>query len=256
MPWLDDAIQTGSSFCEARHLFSRKRREIPVRVMTVEDPDNGGFALVFGEIAAEHCLVRIHSRCLYGESLRSDDCDCGEELRKALDLIQRAGSGVLIYLEQEGRGAGLIVKARGYQHSERTGADTFTSYEALGYAADLRNYDAAAAKLAALGLRSVQLLTNNPEKAAAVRAAGVSVEVVSLYSRLRTDRGQRYHEAKRQRGHHLPVHPQRTPRWMSLRRKPRPNPARVFVIATTTGLVCGAGMWIGRAHARQSVHAL
>lgn len=206
MPWSDSVVRAGSDLSRTRHLFSRKHIELPVRVVSVDDPDNGGYLLIFGDIVPEHCLVRIHSRCLYGESLGSDDCDCGSELRKALDLIQSAGAGILVYLEQEGRGAGLIAKACGYRYSEQTGADTFASYEALGYGADPRRYDTAAATLAGLGLRSVRLLTNNPDKIAAARAAGLVVNAVPLHTAPRSERARRYFEAKQLRGHQLPPH--------------------------------------------------
>ncbi|MEU8895903.1 GTP cyclohydrolase II [Nocardia sp. NPDC048505] len=181
---------------------------MPLRVSELRE-DSGellGYILAFGTVT-DGCLVRIHSRCLYGESLRSDDCDCGPELDKALDLIQQAGHGVLVYLEQEGRGLGLIAKARGYRHSEQTGADTFASYEALGYPADARNYDLAAEHLRkVLELRSVQLLTNNPVKAEAVARAGIAVTPVPLGTRPLSERARAYLEAKRRRrGHWIPA---------------------------------------------------
>ncbi|WP_328400959.1 GTP cyclohydrolase II [Nocardia sp. NBC_00403] len=160
-----------------------------------------GYVLVFGELT-DGCLVRVHSRCLYGDALGSDDCDCGPELDKALDLIQAAGAGVLVYLEQEGRGVGLIAKARGYQQSERTGSDTFASYEALGYPADARTYNHAAKSLVQLGLRSVQLLTNNPAKAEDFRLAGLTVTVIPLRTRPLSARAAAYLEAKRRRRRH------------------------------------------------------
>ncbi|MFD0360071.1 GTP cyclohydrolase II [Nocardia sp. GCM10030253] len=160
-----------------------------------------GYVLIFGELS-DGCLVRIHSRCLYGDALGSDDCDCGPELDKALNLIQAAGSGILVYLEQEGRGAGLIAKARGYRQSERTGSDTFASYEALGYPADSRTYDHAAKSLVDLGLTSVQLLTNNPAKAEEIRSAGLRVTVVPLSTRPLSARAAAYLEAKRRRRQH------------------------------------------------------
>ncbi|MEV0248696.1 GTP cyclohydrolase II [Nocardia sp. NPDC050712] len=190
---------------ETEHRFSRKGRELRVQVIEL-DGGHGeqGFALVFGQVA-DDCLVRIHSRCLYGESLFSDDCDCGPELDKALDLIQKAGRGVLIYLEQEGRGLGLIAKARGYRYAERTGSDTFTSYEALGYPADPRTYTVAARGLHALGLRSVQLLTNNPAKVEALVGSGIAVTTVPLRTRALSKRARDYLEAKRRRrGHWIP----------------------------------------------------
>ncbi|MGK8523782.1 GTP cyclohydrolase II RibA [Nocardia asteroides] len=186
---------------DTEHRFRRNGHDLRVRVMELDGEHERGHLLLFGAVA-DGCLVRVHSRCLYGEALRSQDCDCGPELDKALDLIQAAGSGVLVYLEQEGRGAGLIAKALGYRESERSGTDTFTSYEALGYPADARTYVASARALAGLGLRSVQLLTNNPAKVEALRQQGLRVTAVPLRTRALSERAREYLEAKRTRRKH------------------------------------------------------
>ncbi|MFD0360072.1 GTP cyclohydrolase II [Nocardia sp. GCM10030253] len=193
------------SLSETGHRLTRKGRELRVRVMPISGGEDGGHALVFGQIT-DGCLVRIHSRCLYGDALQSEDCDCGPELDKSMDLIQDAGCGVLVYLEQEGRGAGLVNKARGLRTSERLGVDTFDSYERLGLSADLRCYRLAAEALTVLGLRSVRLLTNNPDKVRAVRDHGIAVTVVPLGTRPRSDKARKYLEAKRERrGHMIPL---------------------------------------------------
>ncbi|WP_282781463.1 GTP cyclohydrolase [Nocardia sp. CC201C] len=171
-----------------------RRRGVDVRVRSV-DLGSVGRMLVFGE-PANGCLVRIHSRCLYGDALSSDDCDCGPQLAKALDLIQREGSGVLLYLEQEGRGAGLVVKAMGLSLTEREGLDTFASYQRLGHGNDSRRYDVAADRLADLGLASIRLLTNNPSKVSAL-ADRFTVTAVPLRTRPRSGRAMSYLEAKR-----------------------------------------------------------
>ncbi|WP_454199251.1 GTP cyclohydrolase II [Nocardia sp. Marseille-Q1738] len=186
---------------DTEHRFRRKGHDLRVRVVELNGDDERGHLLLFGGLT-DGCLVRVHSRCLYGEALRSQDCDCGPELDKALDLIQAAGAGVLVYLEQEGRGAGLIAKAMGYRESERSGADTFTSYENLGYPADARTYSATARALAELGLRSVQLLTNNPAKVDALRQGGLRVTAVPLRTRALSERAREYLEAKRTRRKH------------------------------------------------------
>ncbi|BDT91692.1 GTP cyclohydrolase [Nocardia sputorum] len=186
---------------DTEHRFRRNGQDLRVRVVELRGGGEQGHLLLFGAVA-DGCLVRVHSRCLYGEALRSQDCDCGPELDKALDLIQAAGSGVLVYLEQEGRGAGLIAKALGYRESERSGADTFTSYETLGYPADARTYSATARALAELGLRSVQLLTNNPAKVDALRQEGLQVTAVPLRTRALSERAREYLEAKRTRRKH------------------------------------------------------
>ncbi|WP_280493463.1 GTP cyclohydrolase [Nocardia asiatica] len=189
---------------DTEHRFRRNGHDLRVRVVELRGDGERGHLLLFGAVA-DGCLVRVHSRCLYGEALRSQDCDCGPELDKALDLIQAAGSGVLVYLEQEGRGAGLIAKALGYRESERSGTDTFTSYENLGYPADARTYGATARALADLGLRSVQLLTNNPAKVDALRQQGLQVTVVPLRTRALSERAREYLEAKRSRKHWIPT---------------------------------------------------
>ncbi|MEV6559642.1 GTP cyclohydrolase II [Nocardia sp. NPDC051756] len=195
----------GSDLAETDHRFTRKEHDLRLRVLELGDRGEQGHLLAFGEVA-DDCLVRLHSRCLYGDALRSDDCDCGPELDATLDMFQAEGAGVLIYLEQEGRGAGLVAKARGYRHSERYGTDTFASYEALGYPADCRTYDLAAQRLSALGLRSVRLLTNNPAKIDAVHAAGIAVTPVPLLTPVHGRRARKYLEAKRtRRGHRIPI---------------------------------------------------
>lgn len=160
------------SQAEAMHPWTRHGHEL--RVWVQELPDASGHVLVFGDIA-DHCFVRIHSRCLYGESLRSDDCDCGAELDEAMDMIHAAGSGVLIYLEQ-GRGE-LIAKARGLHTGERLGVDTFASS---------RSFRAAAQSLLELELHSVRLLTNNPDKVQTLREAGIAVSMEPLHTGARS----------------------------------------------------------------------
>jgi GTP cyclohydrolase II len=131
-------------------------------------------ALVAGEPAGEEVLTRVHSECWTGEVAGSLKCDCREQLDTALDAIARAGRGVLVYLRQEGRGIGLGNKIRAYA-LQNAGADTVEANERLGFAADLRSYGLAAAMLADLGVSSVALMTNNPDKVAGLEAAGVRV---------------------------------------------------------------------------------
>ena len=119
-------------------------------------------------------LARLHSECFTGDLLGSLKCDCGAQLRGAIDVIARAGGGVLLYLAQEGRGIGLINKLRAYRLQDQ-GFDTVEANERLGFEADERLYGVAARMLELLGYKSVRLLTNNPEKVAALEAAGVKV---------------------------------------------------------------------------------
>ncbi|MFC4128359.1 GTP cyclohydrolase II [Nocardia rhizosphaerae] len=194
----------GSDDLRPEHQFSRGGTHLRVRVHQIDDPTDGGYLLVFGDPSPQP-LVRVHSRCLYGDALGSDDCDCGPELALSMDMIQAEGAGILAYLEQEGRGAGLLAKAIGYRTSERYGLDTFDSYTKLGLDPDARRYEPVAKALLNLGVHRLRLLTNNPDKLRALADAGIEVEVLPLAIRLTTERGQRYLDAKvRHRGHMIP----------------------------------------------------
>src|SRR5512142_259736 len=118
-------------------------------------------AMTLGDVAGELVPVRIHSECLTSEVLGSLKCDCRAQLDRALDLIASRGRGVLAYLRQEGRGIGLGNKIRAYA-LQAQGLDTYEANRRLGFPDDLRRYDVAAAMLHALGVRSVDLITNNP----------------------------------------------------------------------------------------------
>ncbi|HVP38738.1 MAG TPA: GTP cyclohydrolase II [Candidatus Saccharimonadales bacterium] len=119
-------------------------------------------------------LVRIHSECLTGDALRSRRCDCGPQLEMALRRIEAEGRGVVVYLQQEGRGIGLLNKLRAYALQER-GLDTVDANERLGFPADARDYGPAAGILADLGIRKVRLLSNNPSKIEGLEKYGVTV---------------------------------------------------------------------------------
>lgn len=119
-------------------------------------------------------LARLHSECFTGDLLGSLKCDCGAQLRGAIKAIAAAGGGVLLYLAQEGRGIGLINKLRAYRLQDQ-GFDTIEANERLGFEADERVYGIAARMLALLGFGAVRLMTNNPDKVAALEAAGVAV---------------------------------------------------------------------------------
>jgi GTP cyclohydrolase II len=119
-------------------------------------------------------LVRLHSECLTGDVLGSQRCDCGPQLREAVERIAAAG-GYLLYLRQEGRGIGLYNKLDAYALQD-AGLDTYEANLALGFGEDERDYGAAAEMLVALGVRRIELLTNNPDKVAQLRAAGIRVD--------------------------------------------------------------------------------
>ncbi|KAE9527457.1 GTP cyclohydrolase II [Testudinibacter aquarius] len=134
-------------------------------------------ALVMGDISdSEHnpVLARIHSECLTGDALHSLKCDCGFQLETALRQISEAGRGVLIYHREEGRGIGLINKIRAYSLQDQ-GLDTIEANEALGFAADERNFAVCADIFELLGVKKVRLLTNNPNKIDTMREAGINV---------------------------------------------------------------------------------
>ena len=131
-------------------------------------------ALVMGDIHAAPPLVRIHSQCLTGDVFGSLRCDCRQQLEMALSMIAHAGAGVLVYEQQEGRGIGLMAKLQAYELQDK-GLDTVQANEKLGFKADEREFQLPAGVLKALGLKAVRLLSNNPQKVAALEAAGIKV---------------------------------------------------------------------------------
>ena len=132
-------------------------------------------ALVHGKIGGKRApLVRIHSQCLTGDVLASLRCDCRAQLELSLKKIARAGSGILLYLPQEGRGIGLMNKLRAYELQDG-GMDTVEANEKLGFAADARDYEFSTQVLKQLGVEKVRLLSNNPEKVRQLEAAGIKV---------------------------------------------------------------------------------
>ena len=134
----------------------------------------GLVALVMGDIHSAPPIVRIHSQCLTGDVFGSLRCDCRLQLELALTKITEAGAGILLYEQQEGRGIGLMAKLKAYQLQDQ-GRDTVQANEDLGYAADCRAYELPAAALKLMGVAKVRLITNNPEKVAALETAGIEV---------------------------------------------------------------------------------
>ena len=163
-------------------------------------------ALVFGEVAGQpDILVRMHSKCLTGDVFGSQRCDCGPQLHRAMEMVAEAGRGVIVYLDQEGRGIGLLNKLRAYALQD-TGADTVQANERLGFAPDLRNYGIGAQILRDLGLSSIRVMTNNPRKLVGLEGYGLGiVERVPLVTDPnRNNRG--YLQVKRDKLGHLLAH--------------------------------------------------
>jgi len=132
-------------------------------------------ALVKGEPNPEQpTLVRIHSQCLTGDVFHSLKCDCGPQLQRAMELVQAAGSGVIVYQQQEGRGIGIVNKIRAYALQDE-GADTIEANVQLGFGVDERDYKQCAEVIKLLGLRRIRLMSNNPDKLRALRGAGLEV---------------------------------------------------------------------------------
>ncbi|HLS66722.1 MAG TPA: bifunctional 3,4-dihydroxy-2-butanone-4-phosphate synthase/GTP cyclohydrolase II [Pseudogracilibacillus sp.] len=189
------------------------RREVKTNVQTaygtfqmvgysnvIDDKEH--LALVKGELQSESVLARIHSECLTGDVFHSYRCDCGPQLDEALKRIAERGSGVLIYMRQEGRGIGLLNKLRAYELQEE-GLDTVEANEALGFAADLREYEISAHILKDLGVHSVELMTNNPKKVLGLEENGIVVERRIPLERGIRKENERYIKTKREKLNHL-----------------------------------------------------
>ncbi len=168
-------------------------------------PSDGGIehlAILIGDPDPKApVLARLHSECFTGDLLASLRCDCGDQLRGAIAEIARAGSGVLLYLAQEGRGIGLVNKLRAYQLQD-AGFDTFDANEQLGFDADERVYLPAAEMLRQLGFARVRLLTNNPEKVAALTRCGIEVVERVPHVFPSNDHNERYLRSKATRSGH------------------------------------------------------
>jgi 3,4-dihydroxy 2-butanone 4-phosphate synthase/GTP cyclohydrolase II len=166
--------------------------------------DRPYLALVKGDIDTTPTLVRVHSSCLTGDVFHSLRCDCGEQLDRAMQLIQEEGKGVLLYVQQEGRGIGLVNKLRAYALQD-DGADTVEANEMLGFAADLRDYGIGAQVLADLGLHKLRLLTNNPRKIIGLEGYGLEIVEAVPIRTAPNPYNARYLSTKRDKlGHLLP----------------------------------------------------
>ncbi|MEH6558360.1 MAG: GTP cyclohydrolase II [Oceanicoccus sp.] len=139
------------------------------------DTDKEHVVLTLGDVGSgEPVLARIHSECLTGDALFSLRCDCGSQLKAALEAIAKEGRGALLYLRQEGRGIGLLNKIRAYKLQDH-GADTVEANEQLGFGADMRDYSICNAMLERLNIKQIRLMTNNPRKVKALTDQGIDV---------------------------------------------------------------------------------
>ncbi len=171
------------------------------------DVDNSEHvALVFGEPRERpEVLVRIHSKCLTGDVFGSARCDCGWQLQRAMAMIAEAGAGVVVYLDQEGRGIGLLNKLKAYELQD-AGQDTVEANERLGFLPDLRNYGIGAQILLDLGVKSIRILTNNPMKLVGIEGYGLSIAERVPIIPPRTDENAGYLDVKRDKLGHLLAH--------------------------------------------------
>lgn len=162
-------------------------------------------AIVKGDIDPQSpTLVRVHSSCLTGDIIGSLRCDCGDQLAMALELIEKEGNGVVLYIAQEGRGIGIVNKLRAYELQDQ-GMDTVEANEALGFKPDLRDYGLGSQVLFDLGVRKMRLISNNPSKRVGLQAFGLEiVETVPIIASP-TEHNARYLETKREKmGHTIP----------------------------------------------------
>lgn len=211
LPVAVDDVLTAQDRTEAR-LQKVGEARLPLRAtencrLLAFRPADGGpehlAVLIDDPPVSKPVLVRLHSQCFTGDFLGSLRCDCGEQLQGAIQVIAEAGGGILLYLAQEGRGIGLVNKLRAYALQDQ-GFDTFAANERLGFAADEREFEIAGEMLRQLGVARVRLLTNNPEKCAALAQCGIEIVEQIAHGFPSNAHNEAYLAAKKRRsGHNL-----------------------------------------------------
>tara|TARA_R110002096_G_scaffold44526_12_gene120421 strand:- start:49108 stop:49737 length:630 start_codon:yes stop_codon:yes gene_type:complete len=178
----------------------------PFRLVHYNSAELEGVALVRGNPSGAGVLCRIHSECMTGEVFGSLRCDCRAQLELAQDRLSKAAEGVIVYLRQEGRGIGLGNKIRAYALQDK-GRDTIQANLELGFKADERSYELAAAILEDLGITSVRLMTNNPEKLKGLSEAGIPVDEQVPHWAGASSHSEAYIETKQRRMGHITESP-------------------------------------------------
>ncbi|HKH09686.1 MAG TPA: bifunctional 3,4-dihydroxy-2-butanone-4-phosphate synthase/GTP cyclohydrolase II [Rubrobacter sp.] len=211
----DIKLVTTAQIIEYRHAFETQVKcavetklptpqgEFRLRAYESEVDDLTHLALIMGEPEGkEDVLVRVHSACLTGDALHSLRCDCGEQLEAAMELVAREGEGVIVYMQQEGRGIGLLNKMKAY-HLQDEGMDTVEANQKLGLAPDLRDYGVGAQILKDLGLRRIRLLTNNLTKVVGLRGFGLEITERVPLEMKPNGHNERYLKTKREKLNHV-----------------------------------------------------
>lgn len=189
--------------CAAQTRLPTPFGEFRLRAYDNEVDDLTHLALIMGEPEGkEDVLVRIHSACLTGDALHSLRCDCGEQLRAAMERVAEEGEGVIVYMQQEGRGIGLLNKMKAY-HLQDEGLDTVEANQKLGLAPDLRDYGIAAQILKDLGLERIRLLTNNLTKVVGLQGFGLAISERVPIEMPPNGHNERYLRTKREKLNHI-----------------------------------------------------